>query len=83
MKSAAALIAIGLVCIGYRALAAEAPKPYAIWLFQKPMANEPPDQQRIFVISQEYASRDDCILALRRVRIMAKNASVKCLPKED
>ena len=83
MKIAAALIAAGLVCIGYRALAAESPKPHAIWLFQKPLANEPPDQQRIFVISQEYASKDDCIMALRRVRIMAKGASVKCLPKEE
>ena len=85
MKYAVALIIAGLVFMywGRSGRAAEADRPHAIWLFTKPLANEPPDQPRIFIISQEYATKDDCLLVLRRVRIMAPNAKAKCLPKED
>lgn len=80
MKIAAALIAAGLVCIGYRALAAE--RRYEIVLTEKPTAAEP-DRRRTFVISNPYDSKEECIITLTRVRIMAKGAKARCLPKED
>lgn len=80
MKSAAALIAIGLVCIGYRALAAE--RRYEIVLTEKPTAAEP-DRRRTFVISEAYESKERCLQVLSGVRIKAPNAKARCLPKED
>ena len=83
MKIAAALIAAGLVCLAYRACAAEQDRPHVIWILVKPQPNEPPDQQRIYAISGEYATKADCLRVLSGVRIRAPRATVQCLPKED
>ena len=80
MKAAAALIAIGLVCIGYRALAAE--RRYEIVLTEKPTAAEP-DRRRTFVISEAYETKERCLQILAGVRIKAPGAKARCLPKED
>lgn len=56
---------------------------WEIVIFQAPLANEPPDQPRIYVISEAYADKDTCLQMLRSVRIKAPKAKAKCLPKED
>ena len=80
MKIAAALIAAGLVCIGYRALAAE--RGWEIVLTERPTLAEP-DRRRSFVISEAYETKERCLQILAGVRIKAPNAKARCLPKED
>lgn len=84
MKYAIALIIAGIFFMWWgRSGAAEADRPHVIWIFHKPLANEPPDQPRIYAISGEYATKEECQRVLVGVRIRAPKASVKCLPKED
>ena len=80
MKIAAALIAAGLACIGYRALAAE--RGWEIVLTERPTLAEP-DRRRTFVISEAYETRERCMQILAGVRIKAPGAKARCLPKED
>ena len=84
---APALAAAGIACFVAAALCSRpahgAEPAYQIVLFQAPQANEQPDQQRIFVISEAYATKDECLQVLRSVRIKAPKAKARCLPKED
>lgn len=80
MKAAAALIAAGLCCIGYRALAAE--RGWEIVLTERPTLAEP-DRRRTFVISEAYESKERCLQILASVRVKAPGAKARCLPKEN
>jgi len=82
---APAMLAAGAACLAIAAFckpAAGAERAYQIVLTEKPTAAEP-DRQRTFVISEAYASKDECLITLTRIRIKAQGARVRCLPKED
>lgn len=82
MKYAVALIVAGLVFM-YWGRSGAAERAYEIVLFERPMPNDAPDRQRIYVISEAYPNKERCLQVLASVRIRAPNAKAKCLPKED
>lgn len=55
---------------------------YEIVLFERPIASDAPDRQRIHVISEAYPTKDACIQVLQSIKIRAPNATARCLPKE-
>ena len=57
-------------------------QPYQIVIFERPIASDAPDRQRIHVISEAYPNKDQCLLVLQSIRIRAPNATARCLPKE-
>lgn len=57
-------------------------QPYQIVIFERPMAAENPDRQRIHVISEAYPTKDACLHVLQSIKIRAPQAVARCLPKE-
>ena len=55
---------------------------FQIVIFERPIAAENPDRQRIHVISEAYPNKDQCLLVLQSIRIRAPQAVARCLPKE-
>lgn len=83
MRIAIALIIAGLVFMYWGRSGRAAEQQFEIVLFERPMPNDAPDRQRIYVISEAYPSKERCLQVLASVRIRAPNAKAKCLPKED
>ena len=83
---APAMLLAGAACLAIAAWCKPANgaerRQWEIVLTEKPTAEEP-DRRRTFVISNPYDSKEECIITLTRVRIMAKGAKARCLPKED